>query len=57
MQSFVRAGRPMLLGVGIPEGYLFDLEQKVAQEVTERKVLLYGRLQCVYARRKLDVES
>jgi hypothetical protein len=42
MQSFLCAGRPLLLGVGIPGGYLLDLEEKVAQEVAKGKVYQVG---------------
>jgi hypothetical protein len=56
IQSLIRGGRPLLLGNGVPEDYLLDLEEKVTQEIEERKVVQYGRLQSVYARRKLDVD-
>lgn len=51
-QSFLSAGRPLLLWNGVPESLVTDLEQKVVQEIDEKNIPQYTRLQCVYARKK-----
>ncbi|KAH9486365.1 Putative ATP-dependent RNA helicase [Psilocybe cubensis] len=51
--AFLGAGRPLLLGSGLPEEIVDTLEQGAIREMEERKVTQYTRLQCVYARKKV----
>ncbi|TFK41937.1 S-adenosyl-L-methionine-dependent methyltransferase [Crucibulum laeve] len=52
VEAFLKSGRPLILGSGLPEDVLFDLEEKARKEVYEAKIPQYTRLQCVYARKK-----
>jgi len=52
-QAFVRSGRPLLLGSGLPEDLVDELEKNMMIEIAERKTTQYTRLQCVYARKKV----
>lgn len=51
-QAFLASGRPLLLGSGLTEEIVNELEQGATAEILERKEPCYTRLQCVYARRK-----
>ncbi|KAF8203920.1 hypothetical protein BJ912DRAFT_941422 [Pholiota molesta] len=50
--AFLGAGRPLLLGSGLAEEILNDLESNCMQELEERTTTQFTRLQCVYAYRK-----
>ncbi|CAA7264772.1 unnamed protein product [Cyclocybe aegerita] len=51
--SFVRSGRPLLLGSGLSEDLVDDLEKNAMAELERRESPQYTRLQCVYARKKM----
>ncbi|KJA28623.1 hypothetical protein HYPSUDRAFT_34078 [Hypholoma sublateritium FD-334 SS-4] len=50
--GFLGATRPLLLGSGFQEEMINRLETNCLQELEERKIPQFTRLQCVYARRK-----
>ncbi|KAF8807992.1 S-adenosyl-L-methionine-dependent methyltransferase [Phlegmacium glaucopus] len=50
--AFMRSGRPLLLGYGFPPETVNLLEENVLQELAEKKIPQYTRLQCVYARKR-----
>ncbi|KAF9486357.1 S-adenosyl-L-methionine-dependent methyltransferase [Pholiota conissans] len=52
IKAFIGAGRPLLLGSGLTEEMMNELEANCMRELEERKITQYTRLQCVYARRK-----
>ena len=51
-QEFIKSGRPLLLGSGIPESVLDEIERNARQELDEGRTPHYIRCQYVYARRK-----
>lgn len=42
----------MLLGAGYPETFLLKIERLIFEELREAKEPQYGRVECVYARKK-----
>ncbi|KAF9021752.1 hypothetical protein BDZ89DRAFT_1198365 [Hymenopellis radicata] len=50
--SFLKSGRPLLLGSGLPEFIVDEIESNCVKEVTEAHERYYIRLQCVYANRR-----
>ncbi|KAF8167467.1 S-adenosyl-L-methionine-dependent methyltransferase [Crassisporium funariophilum] len=52
VSAFLRSGRPLLLGSGISEELVDELERNALKELRQRQVPQYTRLQCVYARKK-----
>lgn len=50
--AFLKSGRPLLLGTGLPESYVDELENNAARELLEAKVPTYIFVEHVYARRK-----
>ncbi|KDR85601.1 hypothetical protein GALMADRAFT_234564 [Galerina marginata CBS 339.88] len=53
VSAFIRSGRPLLLGSGLPEDIVNEMEGKAMQELEERQSPMFTRLQCVYARKKM----
>ncbi|KAF8910024.1 S-adenosyl-L-methionine-dependent methyltransferase [Gymnopilus junonius] len=53
VMTFLRSGRPLLLGSGLPEDVINELEVNAVQEVNRRQTPQFTRLQCVYARKKI----
>lgn len=51
-QAFLKSGRPLLLGTGIPEHMLNDCEDAARRELLEAKIPTYVLVEDVYARRK-----
>ena len=51
-QEFMRSGRPLLLGSGMPEALLNQIEQNAIRELMEARTPIYIRCQYVYATRK-----
>ncbi|KAH9081815.1 hypothetical protein EDB83DRAFT_2310143 [Lactarius deliciosus] len=50
--SFLRSGRPLLLGSGLPESLVDELQQHTHLELKEARTVSYIRLERVYARKK-----
>ncbi|KAL1762531.1 S-adenosyl-L-methionine-dependent methyltransferase [Schizophyllum commune] len=50
--EFMRSGRPLLLGSGMPEALLNQIEQNAIRELMEARTPVYIRCQYVYATRK-----
>ena len=48
----MRSGRPLLLGSGMPEALLNQIEQNAIRELMEARTPVYIRCQYVYATRK-----
>ncbi|KAF4612003.1 hypothetical protein D9613_004147 [Agrocybe pediades] len=53
VSAFMGSARPLLLGSGLPEDLMNTLEANMKQEMVDRKIAQYTRLQCVYARKKV----
>lgn len=51
-QGFISSGRPMLLGSGLPEDIVNQMEANVLKEMAEARIPQYTRVQRVYARKK-----
>jgi len=51
-QAFFRAGRPLLLGSGVPESFLDELQRRAELETKEARTETYIRLERVYARKR-----
>jgi len=52
MLAFLRAGRPLLLGSGVPEYFLNELQRHAELETKEARTVTYMRLDRVYARKR-----
>ncbi|KAJ8084742.1 hypothetical protein AAF712_006408 [Marasmius tenuissimus] len=50
--AFVQSGRALLLGSGVPEDILNELQRNVELELTTGQGRYYIRLQCIFARKK-----
>ncbi|GJE88807.1 methyltransferase domain-containing protein [Phanerochaete sordida] len=50
--AFLKSGRPLLLGTGVPEQILNPLEEEAERELMEARVPTYVRIQNVYGRRR-----
>ncbi|KAI0094532.1 hypothetical protein BDY19DRAFT_901695 [Irpex rosettiformis] len=50
--SFMRSGRPLILGAGIPQYIVDPLEEAAARELSENRVQGYIRVENAYGRRK-----
>jgi len=50
---FLQSGRPLLLGNGIPEAEVDELEENARNELMEARVPTYIRVENVYARKRL----
>jgi len=50
--AFLRSGRPLLLGYGFDPEKISLMEEHALEELRERQVFQYTRLQCVYARKR-----
>ncbi|KAH9178870.1 hypothetical protein EDB89DRAFT_987720 [Lactarius sanguifluus] len=50
--TFLRSGRPLLLGSGLPEPLVDELQQHSHLELKEARTVSYIRLERVYARKK-----
>jgi hypothetical protein len=53
-KSFMRSGRPLLLGAGIPQHVVDPLQEAAARELAENRVAGYIRVENAYARKKAD---
>lgn len=56
IQAFIQSGRPLLLGSGLPESLVNELEERANAELHEARWPQYIRVQNVYARRKHDID-
>ncbi|KIM37774.1 hypothetical protein M413DRAFT_448286 [Hebeloma cylindrosporum] len=50
--GFLRSGRPMLLGSGVPEHIVDEMESNSLKEMAEARLPQYTRIQRVYARKR-----
>ncbi|KAI0257290.1 S-adenosyl-L-methionine-dependent methyltransferase [Lactifluus subvellereus] len=50
--TFLRSGRPLLLGSGLPESLVDELQHRAHLELKEARTTSYIRLERVYARKK-----
>jgi len=50
--AILRSGRPLLLGYGFAPETISMIEEKALEELRERKLIQFTRLQCVYARKR-----
>ncbi|KAI3622658.1 hypothetical protein WG66_015915 [Moniliophthora roreri] len=50
--SFLKSGRPLLLGSGLPEDVVDELERNAVMELNCARARYYIRLQCVFARKR-----
>ncbi|TFK41939.1 S-adenosyl-L-methionine-dependent methyltransferase [Crucibulum laeve] len=50
--AFMKSGRPLLLGNGLQEHVLDQIEREAMKELQEAKIPSWIRLQCVYGRKK-----
>ncbi|KAK0481523.1 S-adenosyl-L-methionine-dependent methyltransferase [Armillaria novae-zelandiae] len=50
--SFLKSGRPLLLGSGVPEQIVNELETNAYKELMEGNTRHYIRVQCVYAHKR-----
>jgi len=57
IQTFLRAGRPMLLKHGYNEEYIFTIEHLILIEMREAKEPQYSRLERVYARKVRELPA
>ncbi|RXW19328.1 hypothetical protein EST38_g6524 [Candolleomyces aberdarensis] len=53
--SFLKAGKPLLLGNGVLEEEFDIIEQNAIREIHESEIAQYTRLQCVFATKRYDV--
>ena len=54
VQAFMKAGRPLLLGSGMSEDMVKQLERNVLEEIAAPDVAYYACFQSVYARKKIN---
>ncbi|KAF9011052.1 S-adenosyl-L-methionine-dependent methyltransferase [Cyathus striatus] len=52
VHSFLGSGRPLLLGSGLPEDLVLQMEENVKKELDDGIITEFTRLQCVHARKK-----
>ncbi|KAF8899162.1 hypothetical protein BD779DRAFT_1487304 [Infundibulicybe gibba] len=52
--AFLKSGRPLLLGSGLSEAIVDELEANASKELMEAKLQQFIRLQCVYAQKKIN---
>lgn len=57
IQTFLRAGRPMLLKHGYDEEFIFAIEHLILIEMREAKEPQYSRLERVYARKVRELPA
>jgi len=50
--AFLRSGRPLLLGSGLPESLVDELQHRAHSELMEARTASYIRLERVYARKR-----
>ncbi|KAF9270828.1 S-adenosyl-L-methionine-dependent methyltransferase [Marasmius fiardii PR-910] len=50
--AFVKSGRALLLGSGVPEQIVDELQRKVETELATTRRRYYVRLQCIFARKR-----
>jgi len=50
--AFLKSGRPLLLGSGLSEEIVAEIESNVIEEMHSKDTTQFSRLQCVYARKK-----
>lgn len=51
-QAFLKSGRPLLLGSGVPEAVVDELQSGATRELVDATLRQWIRLQRVYARKK-----
>lgn len=51
IQAFLKSGRPLLLGSGLPEDVVNELEMNAERELLEARYPHYIRLQSVHGRK------
>ncbi|KAI9444949.1 hypothetical protein H4582DRAFT_2108727 [Lactarius indigo] len=52
IQTFLRSGRPLLLGSGLPESLVDELQYRTDLELKEARTVSYIRVERVYARKR-----
>ncbi|KAH7922843.1 S-adenosyl-L-methionine-dependent methyltransferase [Leucogyrophana mollusca] len=52
LMAFIKGGRPLLLGSGLSEEFVNDIQEKAFAELAEAKTPLYVLIQNVYARKR-----
>ena len=52
LQAFLKSGRPLLLGSGLPEAYVDELTQLAHNEVEAAQTVTFCRVESVYARKR-----
>ncbi|OBZ79387.1 hypothetical protein A0H81_01267 [Grifola frondosa] len=52
--AFLKSGRPLLLGNGMQESVLDDIEERARRELLECRCRTYIRVEHVYARKRLQ---
>ncbi|KAI6031338.1 S-adenosyl-L-methionine-dependent methyltransferase [Pisolithus microcarpus] len=52
MKAFMKSGRPLLLGHGLPANFVDAMEHNACQELDEAKTPLYALIRNVYARKR-----
>ncbi|KAE9409255.1 hypothetical protein BT96DRAFT_806961 [Gymnopus androsaceus JB14] len=50
--AFMKSGRPLLLGSGVPEDLVNEIQSNAEQELLAGKARFYIRVQCVHARKR-----
>lgn len=48
----MKSGRPLLLGYGLSEEFVDDMQQKACRELDEARIPLYAHVTNVYARKR-----
>ncbi|PPQ99299.1 hypothetical protein CVT24_009167 [Panaeolus cyanescens] len=57
LMAFHKSCRPLLLGSGIPEDMLDDLDRRCLQESAEGRIPQFTHIECVWARKKANVDE
>ncbi|ETW86799.1 hypothetical protein HETIRDRAFT_153621 [Heterobasidion irregulare TC 32-1] len=52
IQAFLKSGRPLLLGSGLPEAYVDEVTQLAHDEVEAAQTVTFCRVESVYARKR-----
>jgi hypothetical protein len=51
-QAFLLSGRPLLLGSGLSESLVDEVQRRATSEIKEARTVSYIRLERVYARKR-----
>ncbi|THH19383.1 hypothetical protein EW146_g1781 [Bondarzewia mesenterica] len=55
IQAFLKSGRPLLLGSGLQESLVDELQQRAHTEVEEARIVTFCRVESVYARKRVQL--